>query len=351
MTFYRTPVAYNTIIRVFREYIQRGDQFPTPPLDELMLPNTLSMIAFQPYLHKKETEKHYNLTVISLAATIESIRRAQMGRVVVVGLVDNGHDIAQEAFRYLAKSVPQVRHQSNNQGIVTKIGHLEVGYARGSATIARSKHLEKNIPRAVLYGTKQALLLGDVPAAQRQTNETDYVQEWLGDEHSPSYWKYLYLTEPDTLLNARQNAIPQLKAQLDQGHILAPHRLQPIPHESDLRGLANKFRYLNEDNGFDNVWELDPSETGNHDVCCDEHKGPETRPGKTDFPECHTWWYMCGINKDYTDKSLGDVHERLRPYQFMKLKGGTGLTLMAGNLFGRRCFPAKNTVCTPPKEE
>jgi hypothetical protein len=345
MTFYKTPVAHATLMKIFDQYIQRGHQHPTPQ-GEPMLQQTLVMIAFQPYLNKNEPEKHHNLTVMSLAATVESLRRAEMGRVIVVGLVDNGHEVAQEAFQYLANKLPELTHTSNRHGAVTQIGHLEVGYAKGSAEIARSKHLEKNIPRAVLYGTKLALQLGDIPDNQRKENETLYVQEWLGNEHDPSYWKYLYLTEPDTLLQARLSSIPQLKAQLDQGRVLAPHRLQPIPHENDLRGLANKFRYLNEANGFDKVWELDPADQ--HDVCCDEHLGPDTKPGKTNYSDCGTWWYMCGFKKDFNDKSLGDVHERLRQYQFMKLKTGTGLTLLAGNLFGRRCFPAKSSFCIPP---
>ncbi|CAB9503595.1 expressed unknown protein [Seminavis robusta] len=342
MTFWKTDVAYETLMSRLHTYIVRGKNYPTPP-QQPMLAETLSMIAFQPYLHKTEQVRHYNLTVVSLAATIESIRRAQMGRVVVVGLVDNGQQIAQDAFSYLAKHVPDMTHTQNAHGIITHIGHLQVAYAPGSKTIAKSKHLAKNIPRTVLFGTRLALELGNKPKDQLQPNETEYVETWLG-KGDPSYWKYLYLTEPDTLLNAR--SIPQLKAQADQGRVLAPHRLQPIPHESDLQGLANKFRYLNQANGFDHVWELDVVDE--HDVCCDEQQGPDHKPGKTDFEDCGTWWYMCGFKKDFNDKSLGDVHERLRPYQFMKLKQGTGLTLLSGNLFGRRCFPAKKSFCKPP---
>ena len=350
LTFFKTPAAYQAIMNAFLQYIEHAPEFPTPTSTPL-LHGTLSMIAFQPYLGKQAADKHHNLTVTSLAATLESIRRGQLGRVVVVGLVENGEEIAQESFRLLAQMIgPSIGHTTSSDNKITKIGHLEVTYAKGSKEMAKSKHLVKNIPRAVLYGTKQALELGEKAASDRTAEENAYVTTWLGDDNPPSHWKYFYLTEPDTLLNMRQTMIPELVYQLDQGNILAPHRLQPIPHESDLVGLANKMRVLNEEDGFDEkvVWNVDPTEPS-HDVCCDEHAGPDAKPGKSDYEDCGTWWYTCGFGKDWKNKAkMGDVHKRLRPYKFMKLKGGTGLTLLSGNLFGRRCFPAHNTICKPP---
>merc|ERR1711865_295338 len=46
-------------------------------------------------------------------------------------------------------------------------------------------------------------------------------------------WQYVLLTEPDLIVNTRPDALPLLGHALRQGGVLAPHRLQPIPHASD----------------------------------------------------------------------------------------------------------------------
>lgn len=327
-------------------YIQNGGDYTTTSSPDPLMKETLAMIAFRPYDHKHDHENHHKLTVRSLAATIESLRRTEMGRVVVMGMVQDGAATLQEALHYLINTNSGLTHEVDGQKGIVQIGHMEVAYVMGSAEYGNTKHLNENIPRATLIGLKVALLKAERSGMERTLEDENTIKAWLGNRHDPSFWKYFYLTEPDCLLHTRRASLPQLKAQLDHGHILAPHRLQPIPHESDVPGIKNKLRFLNYADGFDKVWEIDHI-AEDRDVCCDEFAGPDVKPGKTDYDDCGGWWYACGFNIDY-NKTRDDPHKRLRPYQVMKLKRGTGLTLIAGNLMARRCFPAKDAVCKPP---
>ena len=354
LTVHKTESAYNKLMDTLQEYIRKGVQFPTPaePLFERMI----VVIAFQPYDHKDKHDEHYMLTVSNLASTIESLRRAQMGRVVVMGMNADDKEYLKDAVEYVLMNNPTLSRGVDGKSI-TKLGHMEVAYVQGEAAWGKTKYLERNVPRAALLGVKKAFELIDSKSLLENMTEEEhnFVVSWLGKTHQqrqPEYWKYLMLTEPDTLLQIRPTSIRHIKDQLDQGRILAPHRLQPIPHESDVPDLKNPYRFLNKDNGWNNVYELDPNNfargTEYTDVCCDEYGGPKAKPGKANYTDCGTWWYACGFDIDY-HKALEDPHKRLRPYSLMKLKQGTGLTLIAGTLMGRRCFPATSIdQCAPP---
>jgi hypothetical protein len=274
-----------------------------------------------------------------------------MGRVVVVMLEDEDETYAVETFHYLAQKLSsaaitiETKQRQLSDGsyrdVVTKIGHLEVAFAKISIEKTKSKFIPNNMPLGSLVGFKEAFQIAEIASERRSDGEIKYLREWLGDEQDPSYWQYVYFTEPDSVLQSRPESLLQLKAEVDRGGILSPHRLQPIPHESDLRGLKDKAPYLNENDGFQEVIVLDPVQE--HDVCCDEQ--PNARPGVKDFPSCHkdVRWWECGSKQ----KEVEDPHKRLRPYKLIRLAQGVGLTTIAGTQHGRRCIPAKTSYCTP----
>ena len=356
LDWHQYPIVYDSITSKLARYITYEDEFPTP--DDPVLKTTVATIAFQPYsipsnFAKKKgydfetwQERAHNLTVLSMAATIESLRRAEMGRVVIAGSLDMHEKYAQDSFRYLVDNLKNQKHETKGDK-VTKVGHMEVGFTVMDAAQTKTKHLERNMPKGVLVGAREAFVAADLNPSKRTVNQTKNLIEWFGDDQDPKYWQYLYLTEPDSILQTRTTSLKQLKAEVDSGGILSPFRLQPIPHESDLRGLEARSLYLNEADGFEEVIELD--QYNNHDVCCDEHKGPDFRPGmEGKDEECGkgTKWFMCGFVPE--GKKRENPHKRLKLYKLIRLAKGTGLTTIAGNLFARRCQPAKNSVCTPP---
>jgi hypothetical protein len=112
------------------------------------------------------------------------------------------------------------------------------------------------VPKAALEGLKQAML--------GQSNDAT---RWLGDHAAPgtkrrlSYWRYVYLTEPDSILQTRPSALAQFaqRAITRRDAILIPHRLQPIPHESDVRGYKENRYWVPELNEMQHVTLIDAS--------------------------------------------------------------------------------------------
>ena len=164
-------------------------------------------------------------------------------------------------------------------------------------------------------------------------------EELFGSTKDLSFWRYVFLTEPDTILQTSKWATPQLRAALDQGFILTPHRFQPIPHESDLSGMRDDShsKFVPATGNFSTVIHLKAV-----DACCDEHKG-KYKPGRTDFPGCGAFWWQCGFQ-------INGTHTRLEPYSLIRFQSGTGIVSLAATEHGRRCFPQRNSACTPPSD-
>ena len=336
------PIPYNKATSQFKKYMNASVHYPVEASP--IFHETLAVIAFQSFHNGKFPERAQNLTYLSLAATVESLRRAGFGRVTVGIMVESDFDLIQDAFKVLLDMVePENTHDSKD--IVTQIGHMEVGYALVSAEHAKTKKLSKNMPLGVLLGLKNAFAASELPDSNRTVQTTENMAMWIGNKQEPSYWKYVYLTEPDSILHTRPSTLAGLKAEVDKGSVLLPHRLQTMPHESDVVGMDKHKNLFLIQEEFPEVMNLDP--INNHDACCDEKAGRDFKPGLPPyFDTCGQFWYACGFGRKLRGNEKR--HERLTPYKLMRLSGtGTGLVSLAGSEQGRRCIPKKNGICRP----
>ena len=296
------------------------------------LRETLAAIAFQPYFdgQDKENEKARLLTVSSLAATIVSLLNAGFGRVVVVGYNDVDKDFAQESFLYLRDALEtNSKNAFNNTFPVTEIGPMELGYIQVLNDEVMTRSIDVNMAKGAL-GVLQRAFKGNL--------DKNRTLDVLGTATDVSYWKYVFLTELNSVLQTKPWVLSQLKAALDQGLILSPHRLLALPHESDLVGMKDKTKFIPASGNFSNIMNLDVLDGA---VCCDEHAG-KFKPWEDFFGSCGTFWWECGFRK------AGYNHSHFTPYSFMRLQKGTGIVSLAATAHGRRCFPQKHSVCMPP---
>lgn len=338
----RDPIPHNKIIAQFQKYLKNGPlKFPMKEPKERVFQDTIAVLAFQSYRSEGKPEAAHTLTALSLAATIESLRRAGFGRCVVSVLVPGDIPMVTDAFRYLSE---QLGPKTEPGVEITKVGHLEVGYAFANRVYIKTVLMPKNMPRGTVMTLRDAMLYSSQSEDTRTEDMKQNITAWLGDTRQD--WNYVYLSEPDTILQTRPRALPKIKAEIDKGNVMLPHRWQPIPHESDVKGMSHeRGKFLLEDE-FPEVVELDPIDS--HDACCDEAKGPYFKPGMPPYqPLCgpRKFWYACGFEKMNLD--LPDKHTRLKDYKLMRILGGMELTTIAGNEHARRCIIKKNSVCRP----
>jgi hypothetical protein len=181
-----------------------------------LLGPTIALIAFQQYEIKRgDDESHRRsreLTVASLAATISSLVRVGMGRILVVG-----HDrerAEEELVRAAFDRFPAASANSTLLGSNEWIGSgTQLVYVTVPDELVRTDSLPVNMPRGALLGLHRALV----------GNDTDWTTAWLGrDDATATHagvlssenlgrWSFVYLTEPDTLLHTRPTTLPILE--------------------------------------------------------------------------------------------------------------------------------------------
>ena len=173
-------------------------------------------------------------------------------------------------------------------------------------------------------------------------------------------------TEPDTILNLNHDLLPLFRTALDDGISLFPHRLHPLPHETDLptNTTFNRGLYLPDYPPFSNVTTLDPL-GDDYISCCDDGL---SAPGKENWTmqrsstndlnnicSSNRRWWECGFN-EYDDNSIEEFnmtkiiqgHVRLLSYRMMRLQNGIGAVFGTNNQ-GRQCIPSK-TSCDDDNE-
>jgi hypothetical protein len=345
------------------------------------LQRTIAVIAFVPYKPKGRKRVRQNLGGIkqqqlnakTLAATIASLYQTGFGRVVVVGINQEDVQHARAACDILTNRFPPTTNTEHNDGNgnIATIGvtNMEIGHVHVTQSSWYKTDFAKfNVPKAAIVGLQKALL-GDFQADMAQQ------RQWIGKQKcndSPGYWKYVYLTEPDTLLYTQPHLLPHLRQALDDGISLFPHRLHIIPHESDLPStignatigdaqyVLNAGEFLPDVGHFANVSILDPfhSQEGNakdnrniNDAsmiftsCCDG--GPQWPGIYGGWKKCAPWW-TCGRKKIdyengevYNKTAIAENNPRLKPYPMLRLQPGFGAVFASSN-HGRRCWPSSS---------
>lgn len=312
-------VTYHQLTTKLEAYLDRGRDYEVSS----EFRDTLAVIAYRPYTYSKKNQSDI-LTSLSLAATIESLRRVGTGRVLVVGSEESEQALVESTFTLMR------RKQRDGQSIRKNVvGDTEVTFVIAPTSTLKTKFLEKNMPRGALEGLRRAFLRASKVSDRKS-------REWLGSD--PYRWKYIYLTEPDSLLQVRPESLPQIFDEVDRGNVLVPHRLQPIPHEYDVPQYDGApWKYLHASRGFNTVLDMDPTV----DACCDEMKGPDFKPGTVE--NCGNFWYTCGFTRAAaTDPG---AHFRLKPYDLVTFRHGSRIISLAGSEHGRRCFPRPVGTC------
>jgi hypothetical protein len=323
-------VAFHVILSKFYEYIKSVVIHDS----NTSMKDTIAVIAFEPWSSRTKPHVATQLSVASLAATIASLIQAGFGRVVVVGYHVQDEEYANESFRLLLSLISSKHNGWSNtsaKSLLDKIQGTEMAYVRAATEEVISLKTPINIVKGALAGLQNALM-----STKRQ-------YEWLGAARNASSWKYVYLTEADSILQTKPSSLPYLKQALDQGMILAPHRLQALPHEYDLAGMnknRNKMVPATTVGNFSTILQLHPWEGA---VCCDEYSQVYHKPWEQ-YPKCNSHWWQCGFN-DKQD------HSRLEHYNLIRLSNpGMNLVSLAANHNGRQCKPSNSGTCIPPNK-
>mmetsp|Transcript_20866 Transcript_20866/g.50215 ORF Transcript_20866/g.50215 Transcript_20866/m.50215 type:complete len:468 (-) Transcript_20866:45-1448(-) len=321
--------ALERVVDILREYtasrriVDYGKDAPQ---------ETLVVVAYSPYAQ-------IELTKWSLAATIASHISVGMGRIVVSGRLSKDEELVLEAFDIVKK-----QFESNVP--------TELSFCLSFNEVANYDYASTpgNIPKAALKKLRHILLgntsEGDIecwlggettinPAKKEEEEEDD------DDKFEPivqSKWKYIFFTEPDILLTTRQSSLVAMGEALKQGYVLAPHRLQPIPHGSDFNGLeiANDMsRVIPAAGAFEQVYEID----SNKMACCDAG----TYKPMTEFEPYDKFWWMSGFSKTST-MPVEAAHKHLLSYPLIRLANGTQVVFV-GSEQGKLCHPAPVGTC------
>lgn len=253
----------------------------------------------------------------ALKATIVSLLKHGVGRIVVVGHYAMDETLVSQVFSSLVGSF----ERNPSPGFQVQFRATELAFVRLNAldidTGTDLTYSSINVPRGGLVGL-QAALKGEMSV--KETNK------YLGSD--PHRFKYVFMTESDQVLQARMTK--RFLSTMDDNGILIPHRLQPMPHKEDVkRGFKFKFKHFPSQPA---MW-LDPAT----DSCCDVgnfHTGFEKR-------KCLAFWWMCGF------KENGGDFAHLKDYHFFRLATGTGIVSLSGTAHSRRCLPQRhNRVCS-----
>jgi hypothetical protein len=198
----RDDGMFQRTISIFDDYLKKISKFR----EESPLYQTIAVIAFAPYKPKGRgghMDRGKRLTTYSLAATIASLYRVGFGRVVVIGYNEDDNTWVDDAFKLLGSIF------NNQENVVAfKIGDTELNYIHiTDESWVKTKYVARNMPLAAILGLRKALT-GDLDEPDRK--------RWLGSKDA-SHWKYVYLTEPDTLLQTKPSMLSPIRDGLEQG--------------------------------------------------------------------------------------------------------------------------------------
>ncbi|KAL3925231.1 MAG: hypothetical protein SGILL_000544 [Bacillariaceae sp.] len=297
-----------------------------------------STLSIMPLAANSNNPVHLRTLQEATAATIASVLQQGVGRVVVVGHFENDAIVARNAFLQLQMIFGQQESIAEEVADPTLPFQVDLkrqfGTAEDATTIIQqlafvhcADAAPSLLPKAALKGLHQALR-GKVDANGQMP------EAWLGPQ-PPSQdgfrkgtrypwsawgWDYIYFSEPDQILNARLTK--SFIKSLNRGEIILPHRLQPLPHVSDIVGLTDL--YPAPISKF--IVSLDASE----DACCD--LGPQSSTGmkEGEKAQCVPFWWECNYEE-------GADH--MQDYELMRAT--TGVVHLAATEHSRKCRPVK----------
>lgn len=189
---------FNKTIALYARYLQKVKNHMTiwssyshihEVQGESALSRTIALIAYQPIESQSNKVRGHTLARNALAATIASLYQVGFGRIVVVGYRGGDERSVLNAFG-MVNSTFRARRED-------KIIHdVELEYVRiSSKEWVFTRHVNINIIRGSIIGLQLALT--------KQLNATQ-TRMWLGSRSDAAdYWKYIYLSEPDTLLHTK----------------------------------------------------------------------------------------------------------------------------------------------------
>ena len=295
---------------------------------------------------KKFAELSQNVSVAVLSGTVASMMRAGFGRIVLVVATDDDIDCAKATIAMMRQhfsahatatatsnnKTTTLKNSNADRNDVLDTTEIELTYVVATEELYRSKNVKVHRAKAAIYGIQQAVL-GNFNAS--------YTNQWLGTRHEHNYWKYVYFTEYDLLLQTRPTVLPSIHQALEDGYVLFPFRVEKLPHELDLTN-ADGVVY----NGskalipakYDNILSLDVDE----DMCCDGGiDRPEWNISKPLDDKCVSDYWLCGFRRQVKKFTDDFRHRRiLKHAPFYRLKQGTNLVNIPATK-RRRCYPRK----------
>ena len=190
LMIYDQEIPYQTTVTKLQNYINRAPLYGPHLTDEPVLKNAIAVIAFRAYTHRSAPDKAATVTTLSLAATIESLRRAGFGRVIVVGLEDSDRGLVKTSFQYLADRLLNNQDEQEQQlskplesskTPITQLSQMEVSFVQGSREHSKTLSLEANVPRAALLGLKEAFSVANMDRTEQSVAQKQYKSDWLGN--------------------------------------------------------------------------------------------------------------------------------------------------------------------------
>lgn len=317
----------DSIAAVLAKYIQRTEPFHLTN-DDLAVHSTLAVLPLRVTSnHPKEND----LLALELAATLISLWKVGIPRAVVVGVSEQEEVIANQSFAFVQKKMA-------SSAVRDPMELHSIEYVDASS---KSKRL---VPKIALRALQTAFQQSE------QQIEMEHVHSWLGSH--PERWKYVYFSEPDLVLQMRDSAMSAISRTLQEGRLMAAHRLEPVPHARDFPWVDSEIlidRVVPNSGVFAVVHDIDPFQ----DACCDQGRyypahraSPHTQEEVRLSGSCLSSWVHCGFLQqvNYHDPAtMLEMHRRLVGYPFFTIQGGTGLPLLGANQ--RMCLPKKNDVC------
>jgi len=338
----------NRILKIFRTYVKSDDRRmfwesvandPDQAEWREVSQSTIAVIAFM----SDSGVKGRDIIKSSLASTILSLQQLGVGRIIVSGADEEDETIVRKAFEIVSRATKD--WDPEKKKLTTE---LEFCLSADARTGDDSTGL--NIPKAALKQLRHVFL--------KQTPES-VTSCWMG-AGGEERWKYVFLGEPDLLLTTRPTSTQALARELKEGKVLAPHRLQPMPHSADFLTVKTGDGQPRQDGihmlphtlpAFDRIVEGDHIESDWS--CCDAgNKKP-----KHDYEQCGVFWWTCGfveLRDDWdddddsrdddaiankgNDDSITEAHKIISSYPLIRLKRGTGVVFV-GSEIGRTCRP------------